>query len=335
MASHNIYSIVYVLLFSHIDCVRSVLATRALGGKSAKSSKEAKAGSSKTSKSAKKLLLSSKNIGGLLQDPALTTLPPPTSEADITSTESTSSTSNTSTSTSNTSTSSTETTHPATTTSSISDGVTSSCSTAQALTVPTILSDQTLTNVTPESLNPTFAGCSYGDMYPSRFDFPNPKIAWYETTTEENTCFCAELRSLDNAFIIAVLQDDDDDDECKDMTCINESDFTSESIAWRTSPFATYKLAVSALPDGPDIGSYQLNLARLGPDACPEESGSSVLIPGGCPGTQCDEATSESNCNLLDDCFWCQAPSSIGCVSKNGVPCELTSCSEQYCSSLS
>ena len=110
------------------------------------------------------------------------------------------------------------------------------------------------------------------------------------------------LRSFDNAFIIAVLLDDENDD-CEDLACINESDFTSESIAWRTSQSTTYKLAVSVLPNGPDTGSYQLNVVNSGPDACPEESGSSVLIPHGCPLTHCDKAFSETNCDLLDRCY--------------------------------
>ena len=145
-------------------------------------------------------------------------------------------------------------------------------------------------------------------------------MSWYEVTAEANTCLCVRLSSFDNAFIIGVLQANG---ECKDSICINESDFTSQSIAWRTSPSTTYKLAVSVLPGGPpDAGTFLLNVVDSGPDACPEMNGSSQLIPFGCPMTQCGKATSEKNCMLLDYCDWCSEEesgeiSSLGrCVSR-------------------
>jgi hypothetical protein len=145
----------------------------------------------------------------------------------------------------------------------------------QILPVPSTLFDQSLSNipVTPNYDNPAVA-CA------DRFNFPDAIVKWYEVTAEENTCFCVRLSSFDNAFIIGVLQSDAE--ECDISTrCINESDFTSQSIAWRTSPSTTYKLAVSVLPGGgsPDVGTFLLNVVDSGPDACPEMEGSSQLYP--------------------------------------------------------
>jgi hypothetical protein len=176
-----------------------------------------------------------------------------------------------------------------------------SCSVPQILPVPSTLFDQNLSNIpaTPNYDNPAVA-CA------DRFNFPDATVKWYEVTAQDNTCFCVRLSSFDNAFIIGVLQSDDK--ECNDSTrCINESDFTSQSIAWRTSPSTTYKLAVSVLPGGgsPDVGTFLLNVVDSGPDACPEMEGSSQLIPFGCPMTQCEMAVSKKNCLLLDYCDWC------------------------------
>jgi hypothetical protein len=205
-----------------------------------------------------------------------------------------------------------------------------SCSAPQILPVPTILFDQSLGNITATttSNNNPAAVCA------DRFDFPNATVAWYEVTSEQN--FCVRLSSYDSPFIVGVLLADDDD--CANTKCINESDFASQSIAWRTSPSKTYKLAVSIMPSNtnmPPDGSYLLNIVDAGPDACPEMSDSSELIPFGCPKTQCEKAMSERNCILLDYCNWCPDAdesdaddTSLGrCVSRNNAESGGDSCS--------
>ena len=162
---------------------------------------------------------------------------------------------------------------------------------AQIITIPTILTGQTLANITPMETSVTvpsmFDDCNYHE-YPTRFNFANPRLVWYDINLPDNdkqsntTCLCTTLRSMENAFIIAVLSTANDTDTCDGMTCINESDFTSESVVWRVAEGRKYKLAVSVLPSGPPTGTYDLTVIDFGSDACPEEVGSSVYLPGDC-----------------------------------------------------
>ena len=162
---------------------------------------------------------------------------------------------------------------------------------AQIITIPTILAGQTLANITPMETSVTvpsmFDDCNYHE-YPTRFNFANPRLVWYDINLPDNdkqsntTCLCTTLRSMENAFIIAVLSTTNDTDTCEGMTCINESDFTSESVVWRVAEGRKYKVAVSVLPSGPPTGTYDLTVIDIGSDSCPEEVGSSVYLPGDC-----------------------------------------------------
>ena len=189
---------------------------------------------------------------------------------------------------------STDPSHTNDTDTSDSDNTTlSSCThDAQIITIPTILTGQTLANITPMETSVTvpsmFDDCNYHE-YPTRFNFANPRLVWYDINylpdndkQSNTTCLCTTLRSMENAFIIAVLSTTNDTDTCEGMTCINESDFTSESVVWRVAEGRKYKVAVSVLPSGPPTGTYDLTVIDIGSDSCPEEVGSSVYLPGDC-----------------------------------------------------
>ena len=192
------------------------------------------------------------------------------------------------------STTSTDLSHTNDTDTSDTDNTTtiSSCThDVQILTIPTNLVGQSLANITPmetsEAVPSMFDDCNYRE-YPTRFNFPNPRLVWYDISIPDNdkqrntACLCTTLRSMENAFIIAVLSTATDTDTCDGMTCISESDFTSESIVWRIAEGRKYKVAVSVLPGGLPTGTYDLTVIDIGSDACPEEVGSSVYLPGDC-----------------------------------------------------
>jgi len=68
---------------------------------------------------------------------------------------------------------------------------------------------------------------------------------------------------------------------CDSLECIADSDFTSESIIWRTSQAESYRIAVSVLPSGPPLGTFSLTVVSAG-ESCPSQPGSSTLLPGSC-----------------------------------------------------
>jgi hypothetical protein len=124
------------------------------------------------------------------------------------------------------------------------------------------------------------AGVSNPALACPRFDEDsNQKTKWYDFRATDS-CACVELRSVDSPFIVGVYKNQTA--VCDSLSCIGNSDFTSESIVWRTVPGQSYKIAVSLMPFA-DGGSYQLRVIES-PTLCAEqmEPNSSFLLPGSC-----------------------------------------------------
>jgi hypothetical protein len=113
-----------------------------------------------------------------------------------------------------------------------------------------------------------------------RFDEDsNQKTKWYDFSATDS-CACVQVRSMDSPFIVGVYKSQTG--VCDSLSCIENSDFTSESIVWRTVPGQSYKIAVSLMPFA-DGGSYQLRVIES-PTLCAGqmEPNSSLLLPGSC-----------------------------------------------------
>lgn len=107
-------------------------------------------------------------------------------------------------------------------------------------------------------------------------------IVWYEFRGD-GLCSCLELRSNDNAFIAGVYKTSaSSGDGCDELSCIADTDFTSETIVWRTAVNQMYKIAVSVLPGpGPDSGFFTLTVLNVG-NICSAEPDSSFLSQDSC-----------------------------------------------------
>jgi len=117
------------------------------------------------------------------------------------------------------------------------------CETATRIEIPFFESETNEGARTAGLSDPAFA-CP-------RFDSESAPIVFYELIGD-GSCSCVELRG-NNAFIMGVYQS-----SCDSLECIADSDFTSESIIWRTSQAESYRIAVSVLPSGPPLGTFSL-----------------------------------------------------------------------------
>jgi len=109
------------------------------------------------------------------------------------------------------------------------------------------------------------------------------KVVWYDFRGT-GSCVCVELRSVDGPFMFGVYQDQTETD-CESLTCMADSDFTSESVVLRTAGDQTYKIAVSKYSSGSfEKEEYQLRVVETGASVrCPEETNLSYLLPDSCP----------------------------------------------------
>jgi len=144
------------------------------------------------------------------------------------------------------------------------------CETATRIETPFFGRNCTIEGQRPAgSNNPAFS-CQI-------FDSETIPIVWYEVAGD-GSCLCLELRSNDNAFIVGLYQPSS---SCESLTCVANTDFTSESIVWRTNVDEINRIAVSLLPGGPLTGAFDLAVVAAG-EQCNVQRGSFEKLPGSC-----------------------------------------------------
>lgn len=160
--------------------------------------------------------------------------------------------------------------------------VTYSCESSQRIQLPFDSESENLSSGVlplPLATNPAVA-CP-------RFDEDSDqKVQWYEFVANAmNSCVCVELRSFSIPAIVGVYYKNQTSTTtstyCDSLSCIQNSDFTSESILWRTVPGQTYKIAVSLLPFGEENGPYQLRVIES-PCTGETEPNGGLLLAGSC-----------------------------------------------------
>lgn len=115
-------------------------------------------------------------------------------------------------------------------------------------------------------------------------DSPEVPILWYSLQGfDDDNCLCLELRSFDNAFIVGLYRGDSND-SCDSLDCLEDTDFTSEVLVWRSSLTTDVRIAVSLLDSGPLTGNFQLTIIRVNNSEFPAngESLQASRVPGSC-----------------------------------------------------
>ena len=136
--------------------------------------------------------------------------------------------------------------------------------------------------------NPAFSCPIYTNLN-GQADVP---VVWYEIIDNDSisTCLCLELRSFDNAFIVGLLRDDTTSSGgstiCENLTCLGDTDFTSESLVWRADSTNPRTLvALSVLNNNLVVGgTFDVTIVVVGDSVCPDPpSGfTATRVPGSC-----------------------------------------------------